>query len=98
GFEVKVAGRIVVRVQITEDQVGISDGGLGSASSVAGRSGIGAGGVGTNFDRSPQAVVPRDRASARAERAQVYHRRRHPPTVDDRLEVINPGTASLENA
>ena len=80
--------RVVLGIQIAQQQVGIGHGRLHASAVVAGRSGVRARRLRAALDGVVHAVVGGHRATARAQRHQVHHGHRHQPAVDHRVEVV----------
>ena len=76
GVERRAAAQEPRRVERAEHDVGVGDGRLVAAHAVGGRAGIGAGRLGADRERA-EPVDARDRAAARADRADVDLRQRH---------------------
>ena len=74
-----------LRIEIAEHEIGVGDGRLGAALSVAGRTRVCAGALRADLQQ-PHAVDPADRAAARAERLDLNHRNADP--VSQHVDVL----------
>ena len=86
--ELDASRRVVLRVEVTQQQIGVGHRRTQATMVVAGRSGIRAGALRSDLHGLVHPIELGDRAAPSAKRLQVHHRNRHHPAIDHRIEVV----------
>ena len=95
GVEFLRAAQEIIGIEIAAHDIGVGDGRVGSAASVAGGAGVGAGALRADGQET-RAVDPRDGAAARGNRRHVERRNVDLPARDDALGCLQRRAALNE--